>query len=163
MGKPDTLSRWADHGSRRGDNDNLTLLAPELFRIHALAGVRLEGDERNILREVWRSLKDDVQEVSVVKAARELRKDKRRGTVKSAEWSESDGLLMFCGKIYVPNDRELRCRIVEQHHNMRIAGHTGCFKTLELVSHNYWWPQMSRYIGVYVKTCNLCNWMKVQC
>jgi hypothetical protein len=40
MGKPDTLSRWADHGSGQGDNDNLTLLAPELFRIHVLAGVR---------------------------------------------------------------------------------------------------------------------------
>jgi hypothetical protein len=31
MGKPDALSRWADHGSGQGDNDNLTLLAPELF------------------------------------------------------------------------------------------------------------------------------------
>jgi hypothetical protein len=61
MGKPDALSRWADHRLGQGDNDNLTLLAPELFRIHALAGVRLEGDERNILREVWRSLQDDVQ------------------------------------------------------------------------------------------------------
>jgi hypothetical protein len=30
----------------------------------------------------------------VAKAARELRKDKGRGTVKSAEWSESDGLLI---------------------------------------------------------------------
>jgi hypothetical protein len=49
MGKPDTLSRQADHGSRQGDNDNLMLLAPELFWIHVLAGVRLEGDERNIL------------------------------------------------------------------------------------------------------------------
>jgi hypothetical protein len=66
-----------------------------------------------------------VQEESVVKAARELRKDKSRGTVKSAEWSESDGLLMFRGKIYVPNDRDLRCRIIEQHHNTRIAGHAG--------------------------------------
>jgi hypothetical protein len=102
MGKPDALSRRADHGSGRGDNDNLTLLAPELFWIHVLAGARLEGEERNILREVQHSLKDDVQEESVVKAARELRKDKGRGIVKSAEWSESDGLLMFCGKIYVP-------------------------------------------------------------
>jgi hypothetical protein len=40
MGKPDALSRRADHGSCQGDNDNLTLLAPELFRIHALAGAR---------------------------------------------------------------------------------------------------------------------------
>jgi hypothetical protein len=102
MSNPDALSRWADHRSRQGDNDNLMLLAPELFWIHALAGVKLEGDERNILPEVWHSLKDDVQEESVAKAARELQKDKSRGTVKSAEWSESDGLLMFHSKIYVP-------------------------------------------------------------
>jgi hypothetical protein len=113
MGKPDALSRRADHGSGQGDNDNLTLLALELFRIHALAGVRLEGDKRNILREVRRSLKVDVQEESVAKAARELRKDKGRGTIKSAEWSESDGLLMFHGKIYVPNDKDLRCHIIK--------------------------------------------------
>jgi hypothetical protein len=137
------------------------LLAPELFRIHALAGVRLEG-ECNILWEVWRSLKDDIQEESVVKAARELRKDKGRGTINSTEWSKSDGLLMFHGKIYVPNDRDLRHRIVEQHHDTRIAGHAGCFKTLELVSRNYWWPQMSRNISIYMKHCDLCNQTKVQ-
>jgi hypothetical protein len=82
--------------------------------------------------------------------------------VKSAEWSESDRLLMFHGKIYVPKDRELRCHIAEQHHDMCIARHAGHFKTLELVSCNYWWPQMSRYISIYVKTCDLCNWTKLQ-
>jgi hypothetical protein len=94
-----------------------------------------------------------VQEESVAKAAWELWKDGGRGMVKSAEWSESDGLLMFSGKIYVSKDRDLRHRIVEQHHDMRMAGHAGHFKTLELISHNYWWPQMS---------CDLCNQMKVQ-
>jgi hypothetical protein len=138
------------------------LLTPELFQIHALTGTRLEGEERNILREVRRSLKDGVQEEAVVKAARELQKDKGRGTVKSAEWSESDGLLMFRSKIYVPNDRDLRRRIIEQHHDTRIAGHAGRFKTLELVTHNYWWPQMSWYIGIYIKTCDLCNRTKLQ-
>jgi hypothetical protein len=162
MGKLDALSRWADHGSRQGDNDNLMLLALELFQIHVLAGIRLKGNECNILREVWCSLKDDVQEESVAKAARELRNDKGRGTVKSAEWSESDGLLMFRGKIHVPKDRELRHCIVEQHHDTCIARHVGRFKTLELISCNYWWPQMSHYIGTYIKTCNLCNWMKVK-
>jgi hypothetical protein len=180
MGKPDALSRRADHGSGQGDNDNLTLLSPDLFRIHALSGVRLEGDERNILRDVRRSLHNDTQEESVAKAAKELRKDKGRGTVKSAEWSESEGLLMFRGKIYVPKwsesegllmfrgkiyvpkDRELRRRIVEQHHDTHVTGHAGHFKTLEMVSRNYWWPQMSRYIGVYVKHCDLCNRTKLQ-
>jgi hypothetical protein len=94
--------------------------------------VRLEGDERNILQEVWCSLKVDVQEESVAKAARELQKDKGRGTIKSTEWSESDELLMFRGKIYVPKDRDLRHRIVEQHHDTRIARHAGRFKTLDV-------------------------------
>jgi hypothetical protein len=49
MGKPDTLSRQADHGSGQEDNNNLMLLAPELFWIHVLAGARLEGEEHNIL------------------------------------------------------------------------------------------------------------------
>jgi hypothetical protein len=107
------------HGSGQGDNDNLTLLAPELFWIHALAGARFQGDKQNILREVRHSLKGSVQEESIAKAARELQKDKGRGTVKSTEWSESEGLLMFHGKIYVPNDRDLRRRIIEQQYTHR--------------------------------------------
>jgi hypothetical protein len=162
MGKPDTLSRQANHESGQGDNNNLTLLAPELFRIHALAGTRLEDEECNILCEVWHSLRDGVQEEAMVKAARELRKDKGKGTVKSAGWSESDGLLMFHSKIYVPNDRDLQHHIIEQHHDTHITRHAGHFKTLELVALNYWWPQMSRYISIYVKTCDLCNWTKLQ-
>jgi hypothetical protein len=72
MGKPDALSRRADHGSGQGDNDNLTLLSPEPFRIHALSGARLEGDEWNILWDIRRSLHNDTQEESVAKAGREL-------------------------------------------------------------------------------------------
>jgi hypothetical protein len=56
-----------------------------------------------------------MQEESVVKAARELWKDEGIGTIKSAEWSDSDRLLMFRGKIYVPKDRDLRHHIIEQH------------------------------------------------
>jgi hypothetical protein len=52
MGTPDALSRQADHSSGQGDNDNLTLLSSELFQIHTLSGARLEGNKKNILREV---------------------------------------------------------------------------------------------------------------
>jgi hypothetical protein len=52
MGKPDALLRRANHGSRQNDNDNMTLLLPELFRVHALSAIALVGPERDILRDI---------------------------------------------------------------------------------------------------------------
>ena len=46
---------------------------------------------------------------------------------------------------------------MEAHHDSTIAGHPGRWKTIELVSRNYWWPGMSRYIASYVKGCDRCN------
>jgi transposase InsO family protein len=160
MGKPDALSRRADHGAGSDDNKDITLLSPDLFRINALTGVELTGEEQVIvsdIRDAMRQNGDRQLEDAVAKAARELKLDRNRSQVHSAEWRKSDGLLMFRGKIYVPQDRDLRRRIVSQHHDSRIAGHAGRFKTLELVSRNYWWPQMSRYIGTYVRTCDACQ------
>ena len=68
----------------------------------------------------------------------------------------NQGILTFRGRIYVPNDLELRWQIVQQHHDSKVAEHPGRWKTLELVLCNYWWPQILRYIGAYTSTCDMC-------
>ena len=96
-----------------------------------------------------------------MKVVEELWKGHLR-SVQVVEWSESDGLLHFCGKIYVPDGKDLCQWVMSQHHDTQVAGHTGRWKTLELVAQNYWWPQMSHYIDQYVETCDLCLDTKVQ-
>jgi transposase InsO family protein len=89
-------------------------------------------------------------------------KSTRSRSVRSAEWTLIDEVLYFRGKVYVPDSLDLRRRIVSLCHDTRLAGHAGRWKTLELVSRNYWWPQMSRYVRKYVSTCDPCLRMKAQ-
>ena len=161
MGKPDALSRRADHGTGGEDNDNMVLLKPELFAIRALEGVETVGEEAGVLQAVRRGNKAGLQEDAVAAAAKELVRSSSR-SARSSEWSMENGILFFRGKVYVPKDPELRRQIVAQHHDSKVAGHPGRWKTLELVSRTYWWPHMSRYIGQYTKTCDLCMCTKVQ-
>jgi hypothetical protein len=142
MGKPDALSHHSDHGSGSEDNSNVVLLPPELFHVCALEGVVLTGEEQEILQDIRQAEKKGLQEDSVAKAATALTQGSSR-TVRSAEWAEQQGILYFCGKIYVPNNPELCQCIILLHHDTKVAGHHGCWKTLELISRNYWWPQMS--------------------
>ena len=118
------------------------MLTPDFFAVRALEGVELVGEERNILKDIRKEMDNGETEETLAKAVKELRKTSAH-SVRSAEWSESDGLLHFCGKIYVPDSAELRRRIVSLCHDTKIVGHCGRWKTLELV---YWWPQMSWYL-----------------
>ena len=103
-------------------------------------------------------MESEDQEEVVITAVKELKKSSVK-SVRSLEWSLENGLLYYRGKIYIPG-AELRRRILTLCHDSKLTGHPGRWKTLELVSRNYWWPQMSRYVGKYVSTCDMCLWTK---
>jgi len=69
MGKPDTLSRRADHGNAASDNENIVLLRPEFLAVHTLEGVELAGVEQKILSNIHKGNQDGDQEEPIAKAA----------------------------------------------------------------------------------------------
>ena len=80
--------------------------------------------------------------------------------LRSDEWERDRNLVMYRGCVYVPKDPQLCHDIVHAHHDSVMTGHPGRWKTLELVSHNYWWPGISHYVASYMAGCNVCNCCK---
>jgi len=99
---------------------------------------------------------DPTVALTTVKQAIKALKSTSACSIRSSEWSEAEGVLYFHGKIYIPPTADIQRKIVALHHDSHIAGHPGRWKTLELVARNYWWPHMSRYIGQYTATYDLC-------
>jgi len=52
IGKPDALSRRADHGNRVSDNENIVLLQLEFLAVCALEGVELTDIKQKILSNI---------------------------------------------------------------------------------------------------------------
>jgi len=67
---------------------------------------------------------------AVVKAVEELKRSPTK-RLRSEEWSEEQGLVLFRGKVYCAKDIQLRREIVRLHHDTPVAGHPGQWKTLE--------------------------------
>ena len=76
--------------------------------------------------------------------------------LRGEEWKVEEKLVIKEEKIYVLNNEELRVEIIQLHHDVLAVGHGGRWKTVELVTRNYWWPGVTRDVERYVEECNLC-------
>jgi hypothetical protein len=64
------------------------------------------------------------------------------------------GLLLYNGRVYVPEASDLRLQVLRNKHNPPTAGHQGFQKTLELVQREYYWPDLRTFVAEFCRTCN---------
>ncbi len=82
------------------------------------------------------------------------------GELHSNEWTCTEGVVLYRGRVYVLDNPQLHHDLVHAHHGAAITGHPGQWKMLELVSWNYWWPGLSRYVAKFIMGCDTCNQTK---
>lgn len=73
---------------------------------------------------------------------------------------DKQGLVRRHGRIYVLEGKNLRRRVMRERHDLKAAGHPGRYKTLELVSRDFWWPNMGNFICDYITGYTVCQSMK---
>ena len=116
------------------DNEDETLVKPEWLETRRTEMVEIIVDRVDLLEEVRKS---KVKNNKVVKAVEEM---KQAGVkmLRNKEWKEVDGIMYKEEKVYVPKDDRLRAEIIRLHYDMLVGDHGGQWKTVELVTHNFW-------------------------
>jgi len=61
------------------------------------------------------------------------------------------------GKVYVPKDDKLRAKIIRLHYDMLVGGYGEQWKTVELVTRNFWWPGVMKEVKQYVEGYDSCQ------
>ena len=69
----------------------------------------------------------------------------------------NDGVLYYKCRVCVPKFGEYRLDIMNNLHDIPIAGHPGFQKTYMAVKRHYYWPGMKRDVKEYVDRCLKCQ------
>jgi hypothetical protein len=86
---------------------------------------------------------------------RELCKQVSRDGNIDKNFAMINDLLCWKNRIYVPEG--IRKRIIQSEHDLKVAGHFGRERTLELMSRNFYWVNMERDIRKYCNECDICQ------
>jgi len=71
-----------------------------------------------------------------------------------------DGLWWKNNMLVIPNNAEIKMKILQNSHDAPHAGHPGRTKTLDFVSRYYWWPGLHKYVTNYGAQCDSCQRVK---
>jgi len=151
--KADILSR-KDQVNTREDNKDVQLLKDEIWTRKTTAKVTMLGrkivtEEGDIIKKIR---KNNTREKEVVQAL-----EKNNGLA----WEENR-VAYIEGRVYVPNNKELREEILKEHHDPADIGHLGQHRMMELLKRTYWWPGLKEDVKKYVQGYFKCQQNKVQ-
>ncbi|KAL1564723.1 hypothetical protein AAHA92_07029 [Salvia divinorum] len=73
-----------------------------------------------------------------------------------------DGSLYYKKRLCVPDDVELKKKILQEAHNSSYSMHSGSNKIYQDLKEFYWWSGMKRAITEFVTRCLTCQQVKAE-
>ena len=151
--KADILSR-KDQVNTKEDNKDVQLLKNKLWQQRMTVEVTIikrktTREKSNIFKEIR---KNTTREKEVVQALK-----KENGLT----WEE-DRVVYMEERIYVPNNKKIKKKILKENHDLVDVGHLGQHRMLKLLKRTYWWPELKENVKRYVQGCFKCQQNKAQ-
>ncbi|KAE9034866.1 hypothetical protein PR001_g9543 [Phytophthora rubi] len=112
----------------------------------------LESPLYELIREAYADDDDLAGLVEALSAPNKVVELTARQRSRLHRYSVVEGLLYYQvdggdePRIVVPNDEDLRHRVLYEAHDTQLSGHLGREKTYTSVARNFWWPHMYKWV-----------------
>jgi hypothetical protein len=73
-----------------------------------------------------------------------------------------DGIVMLGRRMYVPDNKALKKKLLREAHESKFIVHPGSTKMYQDMKQYYWWPNMRKEVAGYVAKCSICQQVKVE-
>jgi hypothetical protein len=126
--RTDGLSRRPDYDTGERDNKEVVVLPEHLFA-NTTEILTLEQQIHDAQEECEQQMNEWKEEFAF-------------NTVK--------GKCFYKGQLVVPNDDELKRKVLQQFHDHQLAGHPGIANTIIVVTREFWWPEVRKFATEYI-------------
>lgn len=66
-------------------------------------------------------------------------------------------MLLFRGRVYVPNYLPIRAELLCVYYDYKLAGYLGISKSIKLLIYSYFWESLLKDMKMYVNTYAVCQ------
>ncbi|CCO34382.1 Retrotransposable element Tf2 155 kDa protein type 2 [Rhizoctonia solani AG-1 IB] len=110
-----------------------------------------------LLEQIKGALQDNPRLDTVMAAAADPDSMPRSIAAKFKDYTLQDSLLLYQGRIVVPDEPEIKQKLLSHFHDSPGSGHQGRARTLELIICHCYWPAMKFQVNCYVELCEICQ------
>jgi hypothetical protein len=137
----DALSRRKDHRQSSSDNDN----DRKTNDANTIMGISSSDDDNTLMKMIRDGYKKD-------RICRKILGGSYRKT-----FTVENDIIYFHDLIYVPNVPSIFTVLMREVHDVKIGGHVGMNKTLEILKRKFYWPKMQYHVQRYIASCQKCQ------
>jgi transposase InsO family protein/predicted aspartyl protease len=148
----DTLTRRRDEAARNLDHRNRIMIPRdkvdrEIADEASSSDLNVMTPENTAIARVLAANKDYARTAEA--------EDRISG--KDSRWEIVEERLQYEGRLYVPNDGDLRARLLDEIHRQPSTAHPGRAKLQRLVKERFYWEAWSSDVRRYVDNCKSCK------
>ena len=136
------------------DNKDVQLLNDEMWTRKSTSKIKVFDERRRVDKSdiIKKIRKNNTREKEVIQVIE--RED-------GLAWEEDEVVYME-GRIYIPNNKDLKEEIMREHHDPADVRHLGQHRMQELIKRTYWWLGLKEDVKKYVQECVKCQQNKMQ-